>query len=62
MVSCIFVCSIAMIFLLRWFWPAVVMLAVMLGITSPSVALGLIIGVVIVGAATLHAKLGGGPF
>jgi hypothetical protein len=47
---------------LRFFWPAVLMAFVLVGVTSPSVMAGLIGVLVILGAASLHARLSGRQF
>jgi len=44
MLSCILIVSIAMIFLLRFFWPAAIMLFAFAGITSVGGILGVILG------------------
>jgi hypothetical protein len=37
------------------------MAAVLIGVTSPAAMLGVIFGLAILGAASLHARLGGKP-
>jgi hypothetical protein len=53
---------VATIILLRFFWPTVIMLFAMLGVTGVGGMLGVLAGLVIFGAAALHAKLGGRQF
>src|SRR5262245_20171709 len=54
--------AIAALVLLRFALAPLLMLAVLLGIDSPSQMLGLIVGIVILGAAWLRARLSGKPF
>jgi hypothetical protein len=49
--------STAAIIVLRFFWPGMVVAFALLGVTSPSAVLGVIVGIVILSAAWLHAKL-----
>jgi hypothetical protein len=53
--TCLVLTTIAAIVALRFCWPALLMAAVMLGIKTP-------VGLVILGAATLRARLNGGRF
>ena len=54
--------SIAALILLRFMWPAVIMGFVLLGVDSPGTMAAMIIGLVIILAASLHSRLGGKPF
>jgi len=56
---CILIVAVATVILLRFMWPAVLMAFVLVGVTSPSAMLGVIGVLVILGAASLHAKLNG---
>jgi hypothetical protein len=47
---------------LRFAWAPMVMAFVLAGVTSPTTMLGAIIGLAILMAASLHAKLNGRPF
>jgi hypothetical protein len=60
--SCVFIIAVAAIIVLRFFWPPMIMLFAMLGVTSASGMLVVLVGFVIFGAAALHAKLSGKPF
>jgi hypothetical protein len=60
--TCLVLTIIAAIVALRFCWPALLMAAVMLGIKTPGEMLGLSVGMVILGAATLRARLNGGRF
>jgi hypothetical protein len=60
--SCLLITGVTMIFLLRFFWPAVLMAFVLLGVTSPATMLGVILVLVIVGAAALRERLSGRPW
>jgi hypothetical protein len=59
--SCVFIIAVAAIIVMRFFWPAVMLFA-MLGVTSISAMLGVLAGLLIFGAAALHAKLNGRQF
>ena len=54
--------TVAPIIVLRFFWPAIIMGFVLAGVTSPATALGVVIGLVILGTAALHSRLSGRPF
>jgi hypothetical protein len=56
------VLSGTVILLLRFFWPAILMLFVFAGIASPAAMLGVIIGLTILGAAALRERLSGRTF
>ena len=58
----VFIVIVGVVVLLRFFWPAFIMLFAMLGITSVSGMVGVLVLAVILGAAALHAKLSGRPF
>jgi hypothetical protein len=49
--------AFAVVLLLRFAWPALLMGAVLLGITSPGEMLGVVIGVIVLGAAALRERL-----
>ena len=53
--SCIFIVSAAAIIVLRFFWPAMVVAFALLGVTSPSAVLGVIVGIVILSAACMRS-------
>jgi hypothetical protein len=55
--SYIFIVSVAGIIVMRFAWTAVIMLFCVQAITSPAAMLGVIIGLVIVGAAALQERL-----
>jgi hypothetical protein len=50
---------VAALIVLRFAWKPIVMGFVLVGVTSSATALAVILGVVIVGAASLQAKLSG---
>jgi hypothetical protein len=54
---CLLIVTVAAIVILRFFWPAVILLSVMFGITSPGETLAMIIVLVIIGAVALHDRL-----
>ena len=54
--------TVAAIIVLRFFWPAVIMGFVLVGVTEPSTMLGLIVGAVILGAVALRERLSGRQF
>jgi hypothetical protein len=56
---CLLLGTVAAIILLRFFWPAAIMLFAFAGVTDPSTMLGLIVGVVILGAAALWERWNG---
>jgi hypothetical protein len=60
--SCVMIVGVATIVLLRFFWPAAIMVFAFTGISSVSGMLGLLAGLMIVGAAALHSRLSGRPF
>jgi len=60
--SRIFIVGVAMAVILRFAWKPMLMALVLVGITSPAAMLGVIVGLVIVGAAALHARFAGRPF
>ena len=60
--SCLMIVTVAAIIALRFFWPAFIMLFAMLGITSVSGMVGVLVLAVILSAAALHVKLSGRPF
>ena len=53
--SCIFIVSAAAIIVLRFFWPGMVVAFALLGVTSPSAVLGVIVGIVILSAACMRS-------
>jgi hypothetical protein len=58
-----FITAIAVLIVLRFAWKPLLMAAVLLGVvTSPATALGVIVGLVILGAAWLQSRLSGRPF
>jgi hypothetical protein len=61
-ISCLFICTVAMIELLIFTWRAWLMLFVLVGVTSLSTMAAVIIGIAIVAAAALHSRLSGRPF
>jgi zinc transporter ZupT len=58
----LFIVGIAALIVLRFAWAPMVMAFVLAGVTSPTTMLGAIIGLAILMAASLHAKLNGRPF
>ena len=60
--SCVMIVTVAAIFLLRFAWPAVIMLFAFSGVPSPAVMLGVVVGLIILGAAWLQAKVSRRPF
>jgi hypothetical protein len=60
--SALLIVSVLAIVLLRFMWPALLMGAVMLGVTTPAEMAAAVIGLTILAAAALHAKLSGRPF
>jgi hypothetical protein len=55
--TCLVQSAFAVVLLLRFAWPALLMGAVLLGITSPGEMLGVVIGVIVLGAAALRERL-----
>jgi hypothetical protein len=59
---CLLIVGVAMIFVSRFTWPAVVMAFVLVGVTSTATMLGVIVGFTTLMAASLQAQLNGKPF
>jgi hypothetical protein len=54
--------TVAAIILLRFFWPAVLMLFIFAGVDQPGTMAAVIIGLVIILAAALRERLAGRPW
>jgi hypothetical protein len=59
---CLAIVIVVMAVVLRFFWSGLLMAAILIGVTSPGQMLALLIGLAIIGAAWLHARLAGRPF
>jgi hypothetical protein len=60
--SCVMITAVAMVVVMIFTWRAWLMLFVLVGVTSVSTMLAVLIGAVILGAAWLHTRLSGRPF
>jgi hypothetical protein len=60
--SCLLIVGVAAVVLLRFFWPAGIMLFAFAGVTAPSTMAAAIIGLVLVCAIALRERIAGRPF
>ena len=60
--SCVMIVGVAALIVLRFAWKPIVTGFVLLGVTSVSTMAGVVIGLILLGAASLHSRLSGRPF